>query len=321
MKGTQVAQSLTLLAPAKLNLSLAILGKMDNGYHELLTLMQSVNLCDVLKFQFASASSVTHQVNLVVENDTTRSDFPLDDTNLIKKAANLFCKTLPVLPPTKIQIIISKNIPIGAGLAGGSSNAAATLLALNEYFGNPMTMFQLLDLGFQLGSDVPFCLIGGTSLGRGRGEKLSHVSFKTILYFVLVKPKDLFVSTAWAYDAFDRSQAGLPHTDLESHNQKLIAHLLNGEISEAAGLFNNDFEPEIFKHHAVLVKIKERLIELGCLSAHMTGSGPTIYGLTQNLNQAEKILASILQDHQLHVDCWLAQSVSYGAKVIENGKD
>jgi 4-diphosphocytidyl-2-C-methyl-D-erythritol kinase len=232
--------------------------------------------------------------------------------------------------PVKITVRVKKNIPIGAGLAGGSADAAATLSAINRYYGNYIPLEQLLEIAARIGSDVPFSLCGGTSVGRGRGEILLPVLAQTNLYVILVKPKGLSVSTAWAYDAFDQSNSNRPleSSQIETHQSELISLLSERNISASGKLFQNSFESLVFEHHPVLQKIRQRLIDLGCFCARMTGSGPTIYGLVRDPSRANDILRSIAndqassvaapwyKDHGIAVDTWLAKSIDHGIKVI-----
>lgn len=323
------SQVVSVLAPAKLNLTLQILGKRSDNYHELFTLFQSIDLCDELRFDFNQADQNEIEI---LGNDTTNRDFPLDDSNFIKKAAKLYWLKLKKHVPVKITVRVKKNIPIGAGLAGGSADAAATLSAINRYYGNYIPLEQLLEMAATLGSDVPFSLFGGTSIGRGRGEILSPLLAQTNLYVILVKPKGLSISTPRAYDAFDQSDstAVSEASQVEDHQSELISLLSQRDISAASKLFQNSFETVVFESQPVLQKIRERLIELGCFCAHMTGSGPTIFGLARDHYRANEILNSIAndqqtsssaawyKDHRMAVDTWLAKSIDHGVRVTAN---
>jgi len=328
---TGTTSSLTLLAPAKLNLTFHILGKRPDGYHDVLTLLTTIDLCDTLMFDFVPAEKNT--VKLANTSDTTLCDFPLDDSNLITQAANLFWSSVPRLSPVRLEVSVQKKIPIGAGLAGGSADAAATLIAMSSYYEKPFRLEELAHMGSVLGADVPFSIAGGMSLGRGRGEELSPVLLEDELFFVLVKPKDLSVSTKWAYNSFDSAEQSLECQSLllEDHKQA-IACLIKPNLSEAAKHLSNCFESLVFERYPVLSKIKARLTELGCLAAHMTGSGPTIYGLTESLCQAQNVSADILcdqtengkalwfQDHPLPADVWVTKSTTHGVTIISNDK-
>lgn len=329
MTGVQAtsSQTVTALAPAKLNLSLHILGKRADGYHDLLTLFQSVDLCDQICFSFSHAQQ--NHLDLRIEGSSAYPDFPLDNSNIINKAAALFWHSQANLAPKKITATISKNIPIGAGLAGGSANGAATLVALNQHFGHPLAKDDLLELAAQLGSDVPFSLTGGTCLGKGRGEQLEKIPIEPGVTFVLVKPIGLSVSTAWAYDAFDRSARhnGREIQGLLNHYGDLKSQLLDKNVGGVAQLLVNDFESVVFEHQPVLKKIQANLLKLGCLSAHMTGSGPTMYGLAANAQHAKQILSQMepVKNHAtgfaidgVLVNAWLANSINHGIKVVED---
>lgn len=324
-------RTITVLAPAKLNLTFGIVGKLSDGYHSLVSLMQTVDLCDTIDFHFSPAD--INEISLAYHPAIIDGDFPLDSANLIHKAAKSFWLGVPHLPPTNLAVLVQKKIPIAAGLAGGSADAAATLIALNNYFGQPLKHAQLLALGSELGADVPFSLSGGTCLATGRGEQLLPISITSTIYYVLIKPRTISISTAWAYKTFDQSNR-LGHVDaaeLEEFSKRGAKHFSNGDLTSASKILANCFEPIAFAHHPVLAKIKFRLLELGCLSAHMTGSGPTMYGLAKDKDQALQVLDRIELDQQQHttaawfsdyktpIDAWVVATTNYGAKVIDNG--
>jgi 4-diphosphocytidyl-2-C-methyl-D-erythritol kinase len=329
---TRVNRSLTVLAPAKLNLTFNILSKRPDGYHELITLFQAIELCDKLTFHFSPAD--TNQIRLKTESNPLHNNFPLDDTNLINKAASLYWGAARDLRPTAVQVSVEKNIPIGAGLAGGSANAAAALVAFNNYYGNPYTNVQLLAMAAQLGSDIPFCLFGGSSVGRGRGELLSAITSPCPLHFVIVKPKTLSISTAWAYSAFDEHHLQPSDKEYsEQLHQKIVTDLVNGNLSEFATGLGNAFEPLVFARYPILLKLTTRLRELGCLTAHLTGSGPTMYGLVPDASTAARIAKQIItdgattsgslkkNDGEFPLDVWTTKSVNHGVKLLSDEKE
>jgi len=337
---------LIVSSPAKLNLSFDIIGRDTNGYHQLVTLFQAIDLEDKLTFTIEQAKANTVLLLLgsaSAQSATAQSiPLPLDESNLINKAIKLFLSRLFQSIPAKITVTIEKNIPIEAGLAGGSSNAAATLLALNHYFGNPFIEVSLLEMASELGSDVAFCLTGGLAIGRGYGEKLQRLPSPLPGHFVLIKPKSISISTPWAFSIFDQS-LGFSYTSedqAETNLKNLIKHL-NGQLNSPAPysipkpgeasqlrqtsqLFWNCFEPVIFKEFPVLTQIRQSLLDLGCLEAHLTGSGPTIYGLVKNKEQGEQVLKSILDMHEyrqpgIMIQGWLAKSIGHGPKILHEG--
>ncbi|MBP1760728.1 MAG: 4-diphosphocytidyl-2-C-methyl-D-erythritol kinase, partial [Firmicutes bacterium] len=180
----------SLMAPAKVNLTLDILGKRTDGYHELVTVMHQIDLVDRIRLEKGG-------IDIRVSSDS--SQIPDNEENLAYKAARLMYDKFGLREG--LQIYIEKNIPVGAGLAGGSTDAAAVIYGINELYGLKLELPVLLALGTQIGSDVPFCLMGGTALARGRGEILSQLPEGPLLYMVLVKP-DFQISTRAVYQAF-----------------------------------------------------------------------------------------------------------------------
>ncbi len=322
---------LIVSCPAKLNLSFDIIGKDTNGYHQLITLFQAIDLQDKLTFAIAPAKE--NAVLLLLASASAQSTpLPLDDSNLINKAIKLFLSRLFQSTPVKVTVTIEKNIPIEAGLAGGSSNAAATLLALNHYFNRPFVDTSLMEMATQLGSDVAFCLGGGLAIGRGYGEKLQKLPSPLPGYFVLIKPKSISISTPWAYDIFDQS-VNFSYTEPEQAEAKLtdLIQRLSGQApssipegGEPIQFFWNCFEPVIFKEFPVLAQIQQSLLDLGCLEAHLTGSGPTIYGLVKNKEQGQAVLKGIcsMQEYMqpgIMIQGWLAKSIGHGVQILHEG--
>jgi 4-diphosphocytidyl-2-C-methyl-D-erythritol kinase len=323
--------TIVVTAPAKLNLFLAILGIRQDRYHRVLTLLQSIDLCDRLEFTFQQ--SYDFKIELTKVGSVAAGDFPLGATNLIHQAAASFIARLTKKPKIAIQVKINKNIPIGAGLAGGSSDAAATLLALNQYFGDAFSPGDLMEIAAELGSDVPFCLVGGTGIGRGKGEQLENIDLKCDLYFIIAKPRNIAIASSWAYSVFDEEDhdrlAQTGEANLKDEREGLlsgvIAHLVNGSIEKAGQMFGNDLESPVFKYYPVLKEIRDHLLEQGCIAAHMTGSGSTIYGVLQTKDLGGDIIESLslkqadwAERLNITVDAWLVKSVSYGARIEKN---
>jgi 4-diphosphocytidyl-2-C-methyl-D-erythritol kinase len=330
---TTSTRSSRALAPAKLNLTFEILAKRTDGYHDLLTLFQTIDLYDELRFRFRADS--TNQLTLTAspcQCGDLPQDFPLDDSNLIARAARLFWNSAGNLKPVRVEVSIAKNIPIGAGLAGGSANAAAALLALNEYYGHPVTGEHLLEMAAQLGSDIPFCISGGSQVGRGRGEMLTGVKSSCQLHFVIVKPKHLSVSTAWAYNAYAEKELQAPRNleCAEASITEVVRHLERGELDQFAPRLDNAFEALVFARYPLLLDLQTRLLEMGCLCAHMTGSGPSIYGLAKSEIEAQSIAALILGEKSVNqkrasqdgepLEVFVAKSVGHGAKLVTDEK-
>ncbi|MBI4533640.1 MAG: 4-(cytidine 5'-diphospho)-2-C-methyl-D-erythritol kinase [Candidatus Melainabacteria bacterium] len=308
-------------SPAKLNLTLEVVGQRPNGYHEISTIMQAINLEDDLSFEFSSADRT--EVTIACTAGNTIGKFPCDDSNLIAKAVKQFLAVQRVQQGLAVQVVTNKRIPIGAGLGGGSSNAAATLLALNCHFGYPFSHDELLVLGGKLGADVPFCLRGGTCVGRGLGDELEPIKTVPHFYFILVKPRNLSVSTQWAYEAFDDfsdspDQGSWSYPDLVG----AINGISNNELQVATSCFGNDLEPVVFAHYPELTFLKEQLLALGSWCCHLTGSGPTLYAAVANIEMAHSIKGQFFQKlsstnlNATPIDFWITESINYGTRLI-----
>jgi 4-diphosphocytidyl-2-C-methyl-D-erythritol kinase len=318
-------QTLKVSAPAKLNLSFDITGTRPDGYHDVESLFQAVDLQDELEFSICESEQFFF--NIHCDNPYLKQAMPLDDKNLIGLACKYFLKKLDTKKQYAINVHLEKQIPIGAGLAGGSSNAAATLIALNHFFSEPFSLFDLKTMAAEIGSDVAFCLEGGCALGKGRGEILSPVKNSLSLTFCLVKPRALSVSTPWAFAAFDRSKLEIKKPDLANS----IKAVTSGDLSLAFQSFGNVFEPVLFEAHPDLKELKQTLLDQGAWFCQMTGSGPTLFAVTANREKAQEIRRHLLKDDELGFSYWtkeimhealppldihIATSIDYGARVI-----
>lgn len=314
-------------APAKVNLTFEIVGRLPDGYHQVSTLLQTIDLEDRLIFDFSPASDT--EIVISCRQDKIQADFPLNDSNLIAKAIKLFLSSVNESQRLKALVAVDKQIPIGAGLAGGSSDAAATLIALNYYFGYPLDKEELLLLAGKLGADVPFCLEGGTCVGLSRGDKLEAVQQGIKLSFCLIKPKSLAISTPWVYKAFDdylanESESNWPVPNLIG----CLQGLRSGDLQQVTSCLGNDFEPVVFKQFPELQMLKADLLRLGCWSCHLTGSGPTLYGIVADREMAHMVRRRFFE--MLHksadlpgqandeFDFWIADSITSGARLIED---
>ncbi len=252
----------TILGRAKINLTLDILGLRDDGYHEIATVMQSLALADTL--------TLTRQE----EEITLRVDLPgleADERNLAHRAAALIMKECDVRGGVRIDI--TKRIPVAAGLAGGSADAAATLRGMNDLYALGLTDDELCALGAQLGSDIPFSLMGGTVLATGRGERLRRLADFPVTTVVLAKPP-LSVSTPWAYRSYDAHPSAF-HPD----NAAFMDALEHGDRDRCVQLIANVLEPVTEAAHPVIADYRARMRAHGALCAMMSGSGPTVFGL------------------------------------------
>ena len=256
---------ITTPANAKINLHLQVLNKLPNGYHNISSIFQSVTLFDTVTVEVADGNGV----NVFTENAV------IDGENLAKKAAELFLDSTGIT--AKVNITLNKNIPIAAGLAGGSADAAAVLKSLNAVFNNPLAKTELLELGLTLGADVPFCIMGGTALAEGVGEKLTPLPFIGEFDAVLIKCFNKS-STGDMYHRLDARQ-NIP----SSITKDIINALEQGNTKLAFSLCTNDFLG--VSDNAVQQKaIISRLYECGAVFAGLSGSGPTVFGLFNSLD-------------------------------------
>ncbi len=254
---------------AKINLSLDVLGKLDNGYHEVQMVMQSVSVFDLV--------TVT-KIKKGIELSTNLPYLPLDNNNLAYRAAEEFFKYTEITEGVSIDI--SKRIPVGAGLAGGSSNASAVLKAMNKLFGTGLSLKQLCSIGVNIGADVPYCILGGTRLAEGIGEKLSSLPKMPKCTIVLVKPA-FSISTKSVYEKIDSC------TDYSRPDTKnLIKGLKDANLEDITASMGNVLEEVSIAEHPILSTVKEDLMNLGAVHAQMSGSGPTIFGIFKTYDEA-----------------------------------
>ena len=252
-----------LLAPAKINLSLEIRGRRDDGFHEIETLMVPVSVADGLEIERAASGGIAFSCD-----DPT---VPGDSTNLVVRAAQLFCDELRTMdstvPPPSFNISLTKKIPHGAGLGGGSSDAAATLLALDGMFGTRFGTARLTAMAAKLGSDIPFFIHRSAALCRGRGERVEPVDFPHTLHLVLIKPP-FGVPTPWAYQRW-RDSSELPGVDYAAQ------HFPWGRLV-------NDLERPVFEKYILLAVLKRWLrAQPEATGALMSGSGATMFALAR----------------------------------------
>jgi 4-diphosphocytidyl-2-C-methyl-D-erythritol kinase len=275
MKGEMPPKGFKLLAPAKVNLTLEILGKRVDGYHEIRSLMQPVSLYDTLWVEPGFAKSVLRcPEHPELENET----------NLILAALRLLENELG--SPLNFSIRLKKRIPLGGGLGGGSSDAAALLDAVNHLLGDPISRDRLNFLASQIGSDVPFFLNKGAALATGRGEFLQSRPSIPSWWYILIYP-GFPVSTAWAY-----SQVKFPLT--ERKNPFNILRLkYRGQPVEGLDRLVNDLESVVLPSFPILGTIKEALLHYGCQQALMSGSGSTVFGIWEDRNRAAQAFRQI----------------------------
>jgi 4-diphosphocytidyl-2-C-methyl-D-erythritol kinase len=271
-------------APAKINLGLRVLRKRPDGYHDLLSLMVPVSLCDELRLERGSQH---------IELNCPNSELPTNDENLVYRAARSVLSRCRQAHGVRIEL--TKNIPVGAGLGGGSSDAATTLVMVNELLGRPLKCEDLFALGLQLGADVPFFLLGRWAIAEGVGERLTSLKNVPLLWTVLVHPH-FQVSTRWAYEnltltsgpngsRFNFSEDTSAGEMATSHQRLLDRQRLT--IEDILPLLVNDFEPLVFGHYPQLHGLRKALLAAGAKAAPMTGSGATLVGLFGSMREAQ----------------------------------
>ena len=255
---------------AKVNLTLDVLGRLPNGYHEVKMIMQTLSLYDLVIVDKAEAGiSVT----------TNLKYLPSNEKNIAWQAASLFLQTAGI--QSGVKILLHKNIPVAAGLAGGSGNAAAVLCALDRLYNTGFSDAELCQMGAKLGADVPYCIMGGTQLAEGIGERLTELAPLPKLTFVLVKPP-VSISTAQIYEAIDSCE-NLAHPDTD----KMIKAISKGNVSASASGLSNVMEAVTATENPVIYRIKEMLAENGALGSVMSGSGPTVFGIFDDYSKAK----------------------------------
>jgi 4-diphosphocytidyl-2-C-methyl-D-erythritol kinase len=267
-----------IFSPAKINLFLQVLGKRPDGYHDLISLMCCIGLYDTVSLTFGAKEIAVSCHHPVV---------PEDSTNLAYGAAHLFFKTLS--KNEGVKIFIQKQIPVAAGLGGGSSNAAAVLMGLNRYYGYPFSNEKLMSMGLSLGADVPFFIFQRPAIASGIGEELEAFQNLKNLKILLVLP-GFSISTA---DVYKNLNLGLTKC-----KKKLKKFLLNKQRFDPRFHLCNDLETVTASKYPVIRTVKEALLSHGALGALMTGSGPTIFGLFSDSNAASKASRALFRSHK-----------------------
>ena len=262
------------LSPAKVNLFLRILKKREDGYHDIVSVMQPISLYDEIILEMENGSGI------IVSCDN--ANVPCDRTNLAYRAAEEFFRTTGI--NKRLSIKIKKNIPIAAGLGGGSSNAATVLRALNEITSQNISTDNLIKIGAGIGSDVPFFIAGKSSIARGRGELLEPVELPKFWY-ILVNP-GVPLSTQWVYRNLDLTKS---NEDINITISKVLAICsagLGGSHQALKGLVINDLEAVAIKKYPEIKEIKDSLINSGAICALMSGSGATAFGIFLDEHEA-----------------------------------
>ena len=285
----------TIKGQAKINLTLDILRTREDGFHEVAMVMQAVDLADTLTLERREAAGI----GLTIDVPWLRAG----EKNLAYRAAKLMQEEYHL--PGGVDIHLTKRIPMAAGLAGGSADAAAVLRGMDTLYALGAAVEKLCELGARLGSDIPFTLMGGTMLATGRGEVLRRLPDFPETFVVLAKPH-VSVSTAWAYGAYDAHPAE-HHPD----TQAMLAAIEAGDRAKAASFLCNVLESATIKRYGIISQLKEMMKEAGAIASLMSGSGPTVFGLAETRAQAEQIADAVrLPD----VDVFVSKTVGCNTK-------
>lgn len=259
-------------APAKINLSLDVLGKREDGYHDVKMIMTTIDLADRIELE------VLEQNRIIV---TSHNRYvPDDQRNLAYQAAALLKEIFGVT--LGAQITITKNIPVAAGLAGGSSDAAAVLRGLNKLWGLNCTIDELAQIGAKIGSDVSFCVYGGTAIATGRGEQIEHIDSPPPCWVILAKPSQ-GVSTATVYQNLNLS--GIEHPNVGG----MVDAITNQDYKQICDSLGNVLESVTLKFHPEVAMIKEQMKRFGADAVLMSGSGPTVFGLVKHDSRMHRV--------------------------------
>lgn len=265
-------KELKLKAMAKINLGLDVLRKREDGYHDLRMIMQSIYLYDQIEMKECAENNITVSTNL--------SYLPVNEDNLVYKAAKLLTDEFQI--KGGVQIYLKKYIPVAAGLAGGSSDAAAVLVGMNRMFGLGLSQQDLMDRGVKIGADVPYCIMRGTALAEGIGERLTKLPDAPDAHVVLAKP-GIHVSTGFVYGNLKAGRIA-EHPDIDAQVQAIQ----NGDLYRMAQLMGNVLETVTIPAYPVIDEIKETMLRAGAVGAMMSGSGPTVFGLFDDREKAQE---------------------------------
>lgn len=290
--------SVRVEAHAKVNLGLAVLGRREDGYHEIDTVLQTVSLSDTITLTPRAGSK---RVSLEAEG----LDVPLDESNLAHAAARA------VMDGTGcggVHVALRKRIPVGAGLGGGSADAAAVLVGMNTLYNLGLSVGRLRELGAGIGSDVPFLVEGGTARARGRGEVLDRLPPFKGAWFVLATPR-FEVSAREAYEA---ARIGL--TEAARFIKVICSGMQEGDLDAVAGALTNDLEAPVLARYPEVGRVRDALLESGALAAVMTGSGPTVLGLARRREDAARTASRLeTRDWSLHI----VEPIETGCRITE----
>ena len=264
--------NISLKALAKINLGLDVVRRREDGYHEVRMIMQTIHLYDKLDLQKTNEAGITITSNL--------SYVPTNENNLIYKAGKLLMDEFDI--KEGVSVDLQKRIPVAAGMAGGSSDAAAMLYGMNELFGLGLSRQQLMDRGVKIGADVPYCLMRGTALAEGIGEKLTSLPPMVKCPVLIAKPQ-ISVSTKFVYENLKLNEDTV-HPDID----QLVTDIENKDLHAIAGHMGNVLESVTIPEYPIIAEIKEQMLQSGAINSMMSGSGPTVFGLFEDEEVAKK---------------------------------
>lgn len=271
-----------LRALAKINLGLDVVGKRADGYHEVRMIMQTIQMYDVLEIEKKAEPGITLTTNIPY--------VPTDERNLVYKAAKMLMDEFHI--EEGLTMNLEKFIPVAAGMAGGSSDAAAAFVGVNRIFGLGLSEEDLMKRAVKVGADVPYCVMRGTALAEGIGEKLTRLPRLPHCYVLVGKP-GVNVSTKAAYESLRLDDPAMVHPDIDGMAQAIRQNDLEGVISR----MGNSFEPEIIRKYPVIQEIKDLMEAGGARKAMMSGSGPTVFGIFYEKEKMEQAAAAIRESH------------------------
>jgi 4-diphosphocytidyl-2-C-methyl-D-erythritol kinase len=266
---------------AKINLSLDVLDKRPDGFHDIKSIMQTVSIRDDVEIDIGTGKEWTLACDV--------EDVPTDHRNLAWKAAEVYCDAIGK-DPDGLAIRIKKRIPMEAGMAGGSADAAAVLRALNNYYGNPLSIWALSELGASVGSDVPFCVLCGTAMAEGRGERLRKLPDMPDCFIVVCKP-EFSSSTPELYRKIDETVIGR-----RPDHQAIESALISGDLGKIAQNLCNVFDPLVTQDHLEINYIKSIFNSYGSIGQQMTGSGSAVYALVESFEYAA-VICNMLREN------------------------
>ncbi len=276
----------TYSSPAKINLFLEVKGRREDGYHEILTWMQTIDICDSI-----TIAKSPRDFSTLRSRDTS---IPFGKRNLCIKAYETLRDQSSMEKSDTVEISLDKQIPLGSGLGGGSSNAASVITGLDELFNLGLDMRKRLDIAAQVGSDVPFFILGGGAIAQGRGEKLEQLApLPKPIWLVVAKP-EFSVSTGEAYKWLKKHK-GSKSVDAG----KLSKKIASGDLQFILDNMYNAFEPVIAEKFPQIDSIKKKMAEAGCLKSQMTGSGSGIFGICADEATAQAAASSLSGDHDI----------------------